>query len=43
MKYLQFYSLILEKDSTFKFDSTTKIIAYTLDKLSDIRFEKQAD
>lgn len=33
----------MEKDPTFKFDSTVKLIAFILDKYVDTRLEKSAE
>ncbi len=42
-KYLQLYRALVQKDPTFKFESTTKLIAFILDKYVDMRLEKSAE
>ena len=42
-RYLQLHRQLAQRPDVFKFDNATKVIAYTLEKLVDQRFEKQAE
>ena len=42
-KHLQLHRQLAQRSAVFKFDNAIKVIAYTLEKLVDQRFEKQAE